>query len=379
MNWEVAIPRRIVFGAGKALTCVPEILALGGRIALVTGGDPRRARWLSQALEDLGGQVLTLTCPGEPSLELLRERLSAARKARVEVVVGLGGGSALDLAKAIAALVPGSDDPLEHLEVVGGGRSIPHPGLPCVTIPTTSGTGAEATRNAVIGASGVKASLRGPQLMPVLAIVDPTLALAVDAHTTACTGLDALAQLIEPLVTRFHTPFSDALCREGIPKSVRSLPTAVRDGADLQARTDLAQASLFSGMALANAKLGAVHGLAAPLGGRLGAPHGELCARLLVPVWKANCKALADRPEGLARYLDSARLLCDSTHATLDDGLAVLVKLSALAGDRGLSHWGMTRSDIPAMREAGLRASSMKGNPVDLLPSEIDAILEEAL
>lgn len=379
MSWEIAIPRRVVFGVGKALVCVPEILAMGGRIALVTGSDPRRARWISQALEDLGGQVLTLTCPGEPSLDVLRERLAEARKARVDVVVGIGGGSALDLAKAIAALVPGVEDPMEHLEVVGGGRTIAHAGLPCVTIPTTSGTGAEATRNAVISAAGVKASLRGPQLMPVLAVVDPTLTLGLPSQTTAFTGLDALTQLIEPLVSRFATTFSDSLCREGIPRSVRSLPKAIQDGSDLQARTDLAEASLFSGMALANSKLGAVHGLAAPLGGRLGAPHGELCARLLVPVWKANTKALSDRPEGLARYREVAKLLCGHAEASLEDGLAVLKSLSALAGNRGLSHWGMTRADIPAMREAGLRASSMKGNPVDLLPAEIDAILEEAM
>lgn len=379
MNWEIAIPRRVVFGAGKALACVPEILAMGGRIALVTGSDPRRARWMSQALEDLGGQVLTLTCPGEPTLDLLRERLAQARKARVEVVVGLGGGSALDLAKAIAALVQGVEDPMEHLEVVGGGRSITHAGIPCVTIPTTSGTGSEATRNAVISASGVKASLRGNQLMPVLAVVDPTLTLGLPGQTTAFTGLDALTQLIEPLVSRFSTTFSDALCREGIPRCVRALPKALRDGSDLDARTDLAQASLFSGMALANSKLGAVHGLAAPLGGRLGAPHGELCARLLVPVWKANCKALSDRPDGLERYRMVARLLCGHPDAGLDDGLATLSSLAALAGNRGLSHWGMIPADIPAMREAGLRASSMKGNPVDLLPAEIDAILEEAL
>ncbi|HNY30087.1 MAG TPA: iron-containing alcohol dehydrogenase [Fibrobacteria bacterium] len=379
MNWEIQIPQRVVFGAGKAMEAVPRILALGNRIAMVTGSDPRRSRWLSRALEDLGGQILTLTCLGEPTLDVLRERLDEIRRWGAQVVVGIGGGSALDLSKALAALALGGDDPMEHLEVVGGGQPISHPGLPCVTIPTTSGTGAEATRNAVIGASGVKASLRGPQLMPRLAVVDPTLALGVPAHTTACTGLDALVQLVEPLVSRHSTTFSDALCREGIPRSVRSLPRAIRDGSDLAARTDLAEASLFSGMALANAKLGAVHGLAAPLGGRLGAPHGELCARLMVPVWKANVKALSDREGGLDRYREVARLLCGSPEAGLDDGLEVLRTLSALAGNRGLSHWGLTGADIPAMREAGLRASSMKGNPVDLLPGEIDAILEEAL
>jgi len=379
VNWEIQIPQRVVFGAGKAMEAVPRILALGNRIAMVTGSDPRRSRWLSRALEDLGGQILTLTCLGEPTLDVLRERLDEIRRWGAQVVVGIGGGSALDLSKALAALALGGDDPMEHLEVVGGGQPISHPGLPCVTIPTTSGTGAEATRNAVIGASGVKASLRGPQLMPRLAVVDPTLALGVPAHTTACTGLDALVQLVEPLVSRHSTTFSDALCREGIPRSVRSLPRAIRDGSDLAARTDLAEASLFSGMALANAKLGAVHGLAAPLGGRLGAPHGELCARLMVPVWKANVKALSDREGGLDRYREVARLLCGSPEAGLDDGLEVLRTLSALAGNRGLSHWGLTGADIPAMREAGLRASSMKGNPVDLLPGEIDAILEEAL
>ena len=380
MSFEFSAPGRILFGPGRSREAASEIMGWGARILLVTGSSPERAQPLRSALLEMGAELTEISLSREPHVEDLLSGVGIARRAGVHSVVALGGGSVLDLGKAIAALAPHDSDPLDHLEVVGKGLPLPGPGLPCAAVPTTAGTGAEATRNAVLSTGTVKVSLRGPQLMPRLAVVDPSYAVGAPRDLTAWTGMDALTQLVEPLLSRFHNPLTDALCRRGIPLSVRALPTALRDTYDLESRSDLALASLFSGMALANAKLGSVHGLAAPLGGMFPCPHGAVCARLLVPAWKANCAAL-HRVDGSvqARFLEAARLLSGLQDATIADGLRVLSLLAEQAVAPPLSRWGMTESDIPAVRDAGMRASSMKGNPIELFPDEIDAILREAL
>ena len=379
MNLDFSAPGRILFGCGRLDEAAREVSAWSDRVLLLTGGDPSRAEPLRVALAAAGSRVRTWSHTGEPRVEDLSAVLAVAREFSAGAVVAVGGGSVLDLGKAVAALAPHDADPMDHLEVVGRGRPLPGPGLPFAAVPTTAGTGSEATRNAVLGARGVKASLRGPQLMPRLALVDPSFALDLPRQVTAWSGMDALVQLLEPLVSRFANPLVDGLCRTGIPLSVRSLPVALDHPRDLAARADLALASLLSGMALANAKLGAVHGLAGPLGGAFPAPHGALCARLLVPVWKANLAASDRVPGARERFLDASRLLAGSVDADLADGLRELERLSGLCAAPGLSRWGMTESDIPRVREAGLRASSMKGNPVELFPEEVDGILREAL
>ena len=380
MNFEFSAPGKILFGAGRSAEAATEIVGWGSRILLVTGSRPGRAAPLRDALLARGARLSEISLSREPHVEDLRSGVEAARSSRAQAVVALGGGSVLDLGKAIAALAPSGSDPLDHLEVVGKGLPLSGPGLPFAAVPTTAGTGAEATRNAVLSTGTVKVSLRGPQLMPRLAVVDPGYAIGAPRDLTAWTGMDALTQLVEPLLSRFANPLTDALCRQGIPLSVAALPAALRDPLDLSARSDLALASLLSGMALANARLGAVHGLAAPLGGMFPCPHGAVCARLLVPAWKANAAALERADQSVReRFLDASRLLSGRSDATISDGLEVLEALSQAAMAPPLSRWGMTESDIPAVREAGMRASSMKGNPVELAPEEIDAILREAL
>lgn len=380
VNFEFSAPGKILFGPGRSAEAATEIVGWGSRILLVTGSRPGRAAPLRDALLARGARLSEISLSREPHVEDLRSGVEAARSSRAQAVVALGGGSVLDLGKAIAALAPSGSDPLDHLEVVGKGLPLSGPGLPFAAVPTTAGTGAEATRNAVLSTGTVKVSLRGPQLMPRLAVVDPGYAIGAPRDLTAWTGMDALTQLVEPLLSRFANPLTDALCRQGIPLSVAALPAALRDPLDLSARSDLALASLLSGMALANARLGAVHGLAAPLGGMFPCPHGAVCARLLVPAWKANAAALERADQSVReRFLDASRLLSGRSDATISDGLEVLEALSQAAMAPPLSRWGMTESDIPAVREAGMRASSMKGNPVELAPEEIDAILREAL
>src|SRR5687768_15766055 len=239
-------------------------------------------------------------------MELLAE-------AGCDAVLGFGGGSALDVAKAAAVLATSGTDPREHLEVIGAGRPLVTPGLPCVAVPTTAGTGSEVTRNSVLSGGGVKASLRSPLMLPRVAVVDPDLLVGLPRPVIAASGMDALSQLIEPLLSARANPFGDALARDGIRRSARSLLRAVDEGmTDPGVREDLALASLFGGLCLANSGLGAVHGLAAAAGARLSAPHGAVCAAVLAASLAVNHRALRERaPDhpALARIAEVAAVL----------------------------------------------------------------------
>jgi alcohol dehydrogenase class IV len=299
-------------------------------------------------------------------------------------VISFGGGSAIDAGKAVAALLANPGDPLDYLEVIGRGQPLRSPSAPFIAVPTTAGTGAEVTRNAVLGSPehGVKASLRSAGMLPTVAIVDPELTLGLPPHLTAQTGLDALTQLIEPFVCRKANPITDAFCRQGIPLVVRSLQQAFADGTDLRARTDMALASLLGGLALANAGLGAVHGFAAPIGGMFPAPHGAVCATILPHAMKANIEALRKRDPhgpGLARFQELAELITGDRDAAIEDGLAWVQTLCQDLRVPGLSQWGVRVSDGPELAMKAARANSMKANPIDLAEGELVEILERAL
>ena len=296
-RWQFATAGQILFGRGAAADAAAIVAGFGSRVLVVTGATPGRAAWLIDGLAARGCDCATLQVGGEPDLTLVREGAEAARRERIEVVVGIGGGSALDTAKAVAALATNDGDPLDYLEVVGRGQPLGAAPLPCVAIPTTAGTGSEVTRNAVLAVPDrrVKVSLRDPRMLPRAAIVDPELTYELPPDLTAHTGLDALTQLIEPFLSVRATPLVDALCRDGIGRAARSLRAACANGRDAAAREDMALASLFGGLALANAGLGAVHGLAGPIGGMFPAPHGAVCAALLPHVMAANLSALRAR------------------------------------------------------------------------------------
>lgn len=384
MTFEFAIPPRILFGPGTVRRAGEVAREYGRRALVVGGGHPERAGPLISALEAQGVGFELFSVAAEPTIETVQRGMALARTGNVELVVGFGGGSALDVAKAVAALAPAGDDPRDYLEVIGRGRPLPERHLPVLAIPTTAGTGSEATRNAVlcVPAAGVKVSLRGPTLMPQAALVDPELAYSLPPAITASTGLDALTQLIEPFTSCRANPLTDALCRAGLARAARSLRRAWANGRDPEAREDMALASLLGGMALANAGLGAAHGLAGPAGGLRPAPHGALCAALLPHVMAMNIAALrAARPHDpvLDRYAEIARILTAQSDATPEAGAAWVQALIAELGIPPLCAHGFRREQLPALVEKALASSSMKANPVALRPEELTEILERAL
>ncbi|MEP0843728.1 MAG: iron-containing alcohol dehydrogenase, partial [Phycisphaerae bacterium] len=277
---------------------IPPADAASPSLLIVTGRSPDRATRLVELLRP-NAECALVSIDGEPTVRMIEEGVKRARAGGRGLVIGIGGGSAIDAAKAIAAMAANEGELLDYLEVIGKGRALSRPPLPCVAIPTTAGTGAEVTRNAVLGspAHRVKVSLRHPLMLPKLAVVDPDLTDGLPPSLTAFTGLDALTQLIEPFVSVKATPLTDALCREGIERAARALPRVYRDGGDAAAREEMCLASLLGGLALANAGLGAVHGLAGPIGGMFPAPHGAVCAALLPHATAINIRALRERGE----------------------------------------------------------------------------------
>ena len=384
-GFEFATAGRILFGEGRRSE-VPALCAeLGSRVLILCGHRMPAQEKLVNDLRDKGLWVELLDVRSEPDTGFLQEGLRLAQASRCEVVMGLGGGSAIDSAKAIAALMTNPGDPLDYLEVVGRGQALRQPPAPWIAIPTTAGTGSEVTRNAVLSVpeKKIKVSLRSPMMLARAAVVDPELTYDLPPEITACTGMDALAQVIEPYVSRRANPLADLYCQEGIRRASQSLVQAYRQGSDPQARANMAFASLMGGLALANAGLGAVHGFAGPIGGMFDAPHGAVCAALLPPVVEANARALQERaPQhaALQRYHEIARWVAPQSSSP---AVSVLVEwlrnLRETLGIAGLRRYGVRPVDIPVLVEKSIPTSSMKANPIDLTPDELTRVLEQAL
>ncbi len=383
MRFEFATATRIVFGEGALEEAAVAAARRGGRALVVAGENESRTRPLVQALTDKGVTVKLFGFEGEPTIDHIREGKAALLQAGSDIVIGFGGGSALDAGKALAAMATNHGDVLEYLEVIGDGRPLEAAPLPYIAVPTTAGTGAEVTRNAVLLSPEhrVKVSLRSPQMLPWLAVVDPELTYSLPPDLTAQTGMDALTQLIEPYVSAQANPLTDAICLEGLRLAAGALPRAVGQGDDRQARRDMALASLFGGLALANAKLGAVHGFAGPLGGRTHAPHGAVCARLLPEVMAVNVQALEARMPGgqaLERYQRVARILVSSDTAEILQGVRWVADLCERLAIPSLEGLGIDREDFPELIAQAARSSSMKGNPIELTREELGQVLSRA-
>jgi alcohol dehydrogenase class IV len=379
--FEFATAGRILVGQGRAAQ-LPEVLAgLGSRVLVCTGADPARHAGL---LAGLGLPAAQFSVGGEPTVDLARAGAAAAREHGADVVAAIGGGSVIDTGKAVAMLLGNGGDPLDYLEVVGSGRKITKPSAPFVAVPTTAGTGAEVTANAVLAAPahGLKASLRSPLMIPAVALVDPELTVSCPPPVTAASGMDALTQCLEPYVSVRATPLTDGLAREGLRRAAAGLRAAFADGSDLAARTGMAMCSLLGGMALANAKLGAVHGLAGVIGGTAAVPHGVTCAALLAPVTEANVRALRSAPDGqpaLDRYTEIAGILTGNPAAAVEDGFTWIRDTVAFLEIPRLAAFGLSLQDIDDVAAKAAASSSMQGNPVVLSHDDLRTILLDAI
>jgi alcohol dehydrogenase class IV len=381
VNFEFATAGRIMVGVGRAAELPGVLAGLGSRVLVFTGADPARHAGL---LDGLGLPATVFEVPAEPTIELARAGVAAAREHGADVVAAIGGGSAIDAGKAVAMLLGNGGDPLDYLEVIGAGRAITRPAVPCVAVPTTAGTGAEVTANAVLASPEhrLKASLRSPLMIPRVALVDPQLTASCPPPVTAASGLDALTQCLEPFVSPRASPLTDGLAREGLRRAAAGLRAAYADGADLAARADMAVCSLLGGITLANAKLGAVHGLAGVIGGTADVPHGMACAALLAPVIDANVRALRAGPSGhpaLERYAEVAQLLTGQPAASVADGLAWIRETLRLLAVPGLAAFGVGPQHAGEIAAKALKSSSMQGNPVSLTQGDLEAVLMQAL
>lgn len=379
MTFDFATAGRILFGSGVVSQLAGHARSMGGRALVVTGASPERATALVAGLD-----CVFFAVPGEPALETVRQGVAAARNAGCDVVIAIGGGSAIDAGKAIAAMLANAGDPQDYLEVIGRGQPLANPSVPFIAVPTTAGTGSEVTRNAVLASPEhrVKASLRSPHMLPRMALVDPDLTLDLPPALTASTGLDALTQLIEPYVSVRANPMTDLFCVDGIRRAAEALPRVWSHPRDREARLAMSMASLLGGLSLANAGLGAVHGFAAPVGGMFPAPHGAVCAAVLPHAMAVNIQALRRRaPESraLARYEEIGRMVTRRPQASAEDGVQWIAELCRKLEIPPLRAYGVTTGDIDALVDKAARASSMKANPLVLTSAELREIMERAL
>ncbi len=349
--FEFATAGRVIVGPGRSAELPGLLAGYGSRALVCTGASPYRH---ADLLAGLSLPTVVFPVAGEPTVDLARAAVAAAREHGADVVAAIGGGQAIS-----------------------------RPSVPYIAVPTTAGTGAEVTANAVLASPEhqVKASLRGASMLPTAALVDPLLTVSCPPEVTAASGMDALTQCLEPFVSPRASPLSDAVAREGIRRAAAGLRRAYADGTDLSARADMAVASVAGGMALANAKLGAVHGLAGVLGGAVAVPHGVACAALLAPVIEANVAALRaagppDHP-ALARYAEAAALLTGEP-ATIEDSVAWVRQTLALLAIPGLGAFGLVAEQAGGIAAQALRSSSMRGNPVALTEDDLRAILARA-
>jgi alcohol dehydrogenase class IV len=384
MQFEFATARRIVFGAGRLRDIGGLAGAFGRRALVVTGAHVERADGLRKLLAEQGLRSTGMSIEHEPTTEDLRRGVRLAQAEGCELVIGFGGGSPMDAAKGIAALLANGGDPLDYLEVIGRGFPFIKASLPCLAIPTTAGTGTEVTRNAVILSPehAVKVSLRGSQLLPAIALVDPELTLSVPPAVTASTGLDALTQLIEPFVSARANPITDALCREGLQRVARSLRRVCEQGDDREAREDMSLAALFSGLAMANAGLGSVHGFAGVIGGMVKGPHGAVCAALLPHAIRVNVRAFRYRAlesKALDKYREIGQLLTGSPSAGEEEAVLWIEDLCAALHVPPLSTYGLKPGQLPELLDKSAVSSSMKANPILLTRDEMQEIVVAAM
>jgi alcohol dehydrogenase class IV len=378
VNVSFTAPKRTVFGRGSRDQAPDLISELGRRVLIVRG---RSVPWVETCIQDLISRDLvveTVMANDEPDLDILRRLREQARSFDADIVVAIGGGSVIDLGKALSGLIPSEGDPSEYIELgVQSPKTLSEP-LPFVAIATTSGTGAEATRNAVIGVpeQNAKISMRDPRLLPSLVIVDPALTDHSSKSVTLASGLDAITQLIESYVSIRATPLTDAIARDTIPRAIKAL-NALMESEGKDARDVMSQASYLSGLVLANSGLGIVHGLASIIGG-FGAPHGAVCGRLLAPALEINTQALLRAKKDVSKFEEIERWLAFGLQTEATSGFAKLKKFVDANALPRLRDHGISTADYTDIAKRSQKASSTQANPVQLELQDIIAILEQS-
>ncbi len=382
-RFEFATAKWIIFGEGSANKIADNALNLGSKPLIVTGKNKNRCKFLLDDFTKKDIKFETFSVIGEPTTGVVTECLNLAKRNKTDVIIGIGGGSAIDAGKAVSALITNGGDLFDYLEVIGRGKPINKPTIPFIAVPTTAGTGTEVTKNAVIKSNehSVKVSLRSPFMLPDIAILDPVLTYSMPKEVTASTGLDAFTQVIEPYVSIKANMLTDAICKEGIKRISRSLLKAFNNPTDAKAREDMCIGSLFGGIALANAKLGAVHGFAGPLGGMIGAPHGVVCGILLPYVIKANIKALEERKptsEVFKKYEKVAKIVTKNDNAKPKDLIQWSDELYGKLNMPHLSEVDLKEEQIEELVGKATISNSMKGNPIVLTDEELKGIIKDA-
>jgi alcohol dehydrogenase class IV len=374
---------RIIFGPGR-IAEFPSLAASFGKRVLLVRGRTRAYGESFYSLQDSAGlDVTEFSVSHEPEIATINQAVSLARENDCEFVIGFGGGSVIDTAKAVSALLNNEGELLDYLEVVGKGQPLKNPAKKFIAIPTTAGTGSEVTKNAVISVpeQRVKVSMRSNFMLPAVALIDPQFTIRLPPEITATSGMDAFIQVVEPYVCNSPNPMVDMFCRDAIPRAAKYLLEAYEVGSDHEARVNMSWVSLLGGMSLANAKLGAVHGFAGPIGGMFDAPHGAVCAALMPAVMQVNSELLEAQGGNeaiLGRFREIGRWVTGRETASIQDTASWFYEIGVKLKIQSLKSFGIQRSDFSSIIEKSKNSSSMKGNPVQLTDTELARILDLA-
>ena len=392
LNFELLPTPQLYFGV-KQFSKIGFLTNLFGSNALIVASESvfknkRIQSLINEKLDENKIEYQSIFIKGEPDIDQIDKAVKFSIEQKSNVIIGLGGGSVIDAGKAISSINSNGGSAQDYMEVIGKGKKIKKEPLPYIAIPTTAGTGSEATKNAVILSKEhkLKTSIRSPLLLPKIAIIDPELMITLPPNITASTGLDALTQLIEAYTSNKSQPITDALAIMGIKKITESIIRVYEDGTDIQARSDMALGAYLSGVCLANAGLGAVHGFAGPIGGLLNIPHGIVCGALLAPTIEENIRTMISKVPYhhlLEKYVILGNLLVEfpfeSVKESIQNLIGFLTNLSLILNIPKFSSFGLKSELFNTIIQKAMNSSSMKYNPVKLNESQLGSILEKAL
>ncbi|AYV20069.1 iron-containing alcohol dehydrogenase [Vibrio mediterranei] len=371
---------RIIFGEGALQSSLSIINQFGYSVLLVTGQERQRADPVIHYLHSQNMRYQHVAIRGEPNITMVEETAIMGRRFKPDMVVAIGGGSVLDMGKALAAIIPNQGDVYDYVEVVGRNVPLKTKPIPMIAIPTTASTGAEVTKNAVLksGQDKVKVSLRDPDMLPDVAIVDPVLTYGTDAYTSGRGAMDAFTHLMEAYVCGEPNPLTDMVCEEGLRRLSYSIISGCKQD-NPKSRADLSFAAMLGGMAITNAKLGAAHGLASALGGKITAPHSVITARLAPHVMTENIKAAkrAGRSDVLNRYRNMAQILTGRTNASIEDSVLWVNMILERLELPLLSEFGVCNTSFEQVAADAMKSVAIKGNPIPLTEDRLIFILNQ--